>query len=103
MKRALLLALPLAAVVAGASPTTSPAASASSTATRSNPGGTVFRLVGFDTPETVRAQCRPERDLGERATARLRDLVAERRIQARARALLLPGRDRGDEALQSWS
>jgi micrococcal nuclease len=35
-----------------------------------------FRLVGFDTPETYRAQCPSERDLGSRATFRLRQLVA---------------------------
>jgi endonuclease YncB( thermonuclease family) len=35
-----------------------------------------FRLVGFDTPETGdRAKCDYERDLGERATQRLRDLI----------------------------
>ena len=35
-----------------------------------------FRLVGFDTPETYRAQCFSERELGNRATFRLRQLVA---------------------------
>src|SRR5215510_10178802 len=33
------------------------------------------RLVGFNAPETRRAQCEAERRLGDRATARLRDLV----------------------------
>jgi endonuclease YncB( thermonuclease family) len=35
-----------------------------------------FRLIGFDTPETYRAQCSSERELGNRATFRLRQLVA---------------------------
>jgi endonuclease YncB( thermonuclease family) len=38
--------------------------------------GETFRLVGFDTPETYRAQCPSERVLGNRATFRLRQLVA---------------------------
>jgi micrococcal nuclease len=38
--------------------------------------GQTFRLVGFDTPETYRAQCPSERELGNRATFRLRQLVA---------------------------
>jgi micrococcal nuclease len=36
----------------------------------------VFRLLGFDAPETYRARCASERDLGNRATFRLRQLVA---------------------------
>jgi endonuclease YncB( thermonuclease family) len=38
--------------------------------------GETFRLVGFDAPETYRARCSSERDLGNRATFRLRQLVA---------------------------
>jgi endonuclease YncB( thermonuclease family) len=38
--------------------------------------GETFRLVGFDAPETYRAHCPAERDLGNRATFRLRQLVA---------------------------
>jgi endonuclease YncB( thermonuclease family) len=38
--------------------------------------GETFRLVGFDAPETSRAQCPSERALGNRATLRLRQLVA---------------------------
>jgi endonuclease YncB( thermonuclease family) len=34
------------------------------------------RLVGFNAPETRRAQCEAERQLGAKATRRLRDLVA---------------------------
>src|SRR5262245_24222413 len=33
------------------------------------------RLVGFNTPETRRVECQAERELGGRATRRLRDLV----------------------------
>jgi endonuclease YncB( thermonuclease family) len=39
--------------------------------------GHQYRLVGFDTPETVSARCQRERDLGTRATSRLRQLVAQ--------------------------
>ena len=39
--------------------------------------GETYRLVGFDTPETVQAQCPSERKLGYRATFRLRRIVAE--------------------------
>jgi len=38
--------------------------------------GETFRLVGFDAPETYRARCPSERELGNRATFRLRQLVA---------------------------
>jgi endonuclease YncB( thermonuclease family) len=38
--------------------------------------GETFRLVGFDAPETYRAQCPSERELGNRSTTRLRQLVA---------------------------
>ena len=38
--------------------------------------GETFRLVGFDAPETYRARCVSERELGNRATFRLRQLVA---------------------------
>ena len=34
------------------------------------------RLVGFNTPETYRAKCTAERKLGDKATARLRQLVS---------------------------
>jgi endonuclease YncB( thermonuclease family) len=33
------------------------------------------RLIGFNAPETRRAQCEAERTLGDKATARVRDLV----------------------------
>ena len=35
-----------------------------------------MRLVGFNTPETYRAKCQAEKDLGNMATARLRKLVS---------------------------
>lgn len=35
------------------------------------------RLVGFNAPETRRAACEPERELGAKATQRLRDLVGD--------------------------
>lgn len=38
--------------------------------------GEIFRLVGFDAPETYRARCAGERELGNRATFRLRQLIA---------------------------
>jgi micrococcal nuclease len=38
--------------------------------------GRSYRLLGFDTPETVFAKCEEERELGEAATARLRALIA---------------------------
>jgi endonuclease YncB( thermonuclease family) len=38
--------------------------------------GETFRLVGFDAPETYRARCPSEPELGSRATSWLRQLVA---------------------------
>jgi endonuclease YncB( thermonuclease family) len=38
------------------------------------------RLVGFNAPETRRAQCDAERDLRGKATARLRDLVRSSKL-----------------------
>lgn len=51
-----------------------------------NFAGQSIRLVGFDTPETYRAECASERRLGEAATDRLRDLAR----------LMLDGRDVAD-------
>ena len=49
-------------------------------------GGRMFRLVGFNTPETGdNAQCAEERALGARATARLQELVAAGRIELERR------------------
>ena len=38
--------------------------------------GESFRLVGFDAPETYQARCLSESELGNRATFRLRQLIA---------------------------
>lgn len=40
-------------------------------------GGVRYRLVGFDAPETRSAQCGSERQLGNKASDRLRALIAE--------------------------
>lgn len=52
--------------------------------------GQAIRLIGFDTPETYEAQCAAERDLGEAATDRLRDLLAR---ASSAQLAYLPRRD----------
>jgi endonuclease YncB( thermonuclease family) len=39
--------------------------------------GITFRLVGFDAPETYQAKCVAEKNLGEKATLRLKRLMAE--------------------------
>lgn len=39
------------------------------------------RLVGFNTPETYKPRCAKEREWGERATARLKELVASSAVQ----------------------
>jgi endonuclease YncB( thermonuclease family) len=45
-------------------------------------GGNIFRLVGFDTPEKGSlAKCQSERLLAERATNRLRQIVAAGNLQ----------------------
>lgn len=41
------------------------------------------RLVGFNTPETYKPKCDRERDLGNRATARLKEIVATSSVQLR--------------------
>ncbi len=38
--------------------------------------GENYRLTGYDTPETYRAKCAAEKVLGNKATARLRVLIA---------------------------
>ena len=38
-------------------------------------GGERWRLIGYDTPETVHARCEHEADLGRTATRRLRHLI----------------------------
>ena len=55
-----------------------------------NLAGQSIRLVGFDTPETYRAECASERRLGDAATDRLRDLLAR---ASSAQLAYLPRRD----------
>lgn len=58
--------------------------------------GQSIRLVGFDTPETYRAQCVSERSLGDAATDRLRDLLAR---ASSAELVYLPRRDQYERDL----
>ena len=39
------------------------------------------RLVGFNAPETRRAECTAEAELGAKATRRLRDLIKEGHLE----------------------
>jgi len=39
------------------------------------------RLVGFNAPETRRAECQAEAELGAKATRRLRDIIREGRLE----------------------
>ena len=52
--------------------------------------GETIRLVGFDTPETYRADCETERARGDAATERLRELLAR---ASSAQLAYLPRRD----------
>ena len=62
-------------------------------------GGRVFRLVGFNTPETGdNAQCAEERALGARATARLEELVAAGRTELERRPCACRPGTEGTEA-----
>jgi micrococcal nuclease len=57
-----------------------------------------MRLVGFNTPETVEPRCERERALGQKAKARLRQLVSKGRlIVERVRCACQPGSE-GTEA-----
>ena len=40
-------------------------------------GDETYRLIGYDTPETYRAECAEEKALGDKATRRLRDLLTD--------------------------
>ena len=42
-------------------------------------GDTTYRLMGYDTPETTFAKCDEERQLGDRATRRLAELIESAR------------------------
>jgi endonuclease YncB( thermonuclease family) len=64
--------------------------------------GAVFRLVGFDTPETgSRVRCESERTLAAAASRRLRHLIAGGCLDLEP-CVLLPSRYRRDAPLQSW-
>lgn len=41
-----------------------------------SPYGLTYRILGYDTPETFRAKCDAERELGFAAKARLEELLA---------------------------
>jgi endonuclease YncB( thermonuclease family) len=56
------------------------------------------RLVGFNAPETRRAQCEPERELGAKATRRLRDLVREGNLEFEFVACACPPGTEGTQA-----
>ena len=53
--------------------------------------GETIRLIGFDTPETYRAECDSERQRGDAATQRLRELLAQ---ASSANLIFAPRRDR---------
>lgn len=59
-------------------------------------GEETIRLIGFDTPETYRAQCDTERAKGEAATARLQELL---RQASQAQLSYLPRRDQYGRSL----
>jgi endonuclease YncB( thermonuclease family) len=51
-----------------------------------------MRLVGFNTPETIEPRCAAERALGQKAKARLRQLVSKGRASVeRVRCSCKPG------------
>jgi endonuclease YncB( thermonuclease family) len=50
------------------------------------------RLVGFNAPETRRAICEAERELGDKATRRLRDLVQSSKLDFEFVACACPAR-----------
>ena len=58
------------------------------------------RLVGFNAPETRGAACEAERELGAKATRRLRDLVRAGQSRFRICHLLLLPRNTRDFGLQ---
>jgi micrococcal nuclease len=55
------------------------------------------RLVGFNTPETFSPQCERERTLGQRATARLRGIVATSRLELEMVACACPPGTQGTD------
>ena len=60
-------------------------------------GGERMRLVGFNTPETIEPVCAEERALGQKAKARLRQLVSKGRLSLeRVRCSCKPGTEGTD-------
>jgi len=53
--------------------------------------GQRYRLTGFDTPETYRAECESEKLRGDQATARMRALVGATVFRRTAILLVLKG------------
>src|SRR5262249_23230109 len=60
------------------------------------------RLVGFNAPETRRAVCEAEAELGAKATRRLRDLVRAGSSRFRIRQMFLPRGNSRHAHLQLW-
>ncbi|PIE18387.1 MAG: transposase [Proteobacteria bacterium] len=56
-------------------------------------GEVTARVIGLDTPETVKARCDAELAAGKRATERLRALVARGEVVIRRRGYDKYGRD----------
>ncbi|MGO6895416.1 thermonuclease family protein [Rhizobium ruizarguesonis] len=56
------------------------------------------RLVGYNTPETFSPQCRYERELGGRATARLKELVTSPGVQLTKVRCACPAGSEGTDA-----
>ncbi|WP_237358596.1 thermonuclease family protein [Rhizobium etli] len=56
------------------------------------------RLVGFNTPETFSPQCRYERELGNRAKERLKELVSSPNVQLTKVACACPTGTEGTDA-----
>ena len=56
------------------------------------------RLVGFNAPETRRAACEPERELGAKATRRLRDLARDSNLDFEFVACSCPPGSEGTSA-----
>ena len=61
--------------------------------------GQTVRLVGFDTPETGnRARCASERNRGDKATARLRELIVSGNVTVELVRCACPAEQLGTEA-----
>jgi endonuclease YncB( thermonuclease family) len=60
--------------------------------------GLVYRLVGFDAPETINAKCRQEWMLGDRATTRLREIVSGDSLELNELRCSCPRRTQGTQS-----